>query len=61
MHGAPCGAAHSLLDADRHLRDVLRKKGHAIEGSKIPIRRDGNQGAAADRCSCSLLLIPGSV
>ena len=35
-HGALGGAAPSLLDANRHLRDVLRKKGYAIDYFEVP-------------------------
>jgi enterochelin esterase-like enzyme len=34
--GALGGAAPSLLDANRHLRDVLRKKGYAIDYFEVP-------------------------
>ena len=35
-HCALGGAAPSLLDANRHLRDVLRKKGYAIDYFEVP-------------------------
>jgi len=35
-HGALGGTAPSLLDANRHLRDVLRKKGYAIDYFEVP-------------------------
>jgi enterochelin esterase-like enzyme len=35
-HGALGGAAPSLLDANRRLREVLRKKGYAIDYFEVP-------------------------
>jgi enterochelin esterase-like enzyme len=34
--GALGGAAPSLLDANRHLHDVLEKKGYAIDYFEVP-------------------------
>lgn len=48
-HGALGGAVPSLPDANRHLRDVLTKKGCAIDGKK---------GVLSERCSGSFLLLP---
>jgi enterochelin esterase family protein len=35
-HGALGGAAPSLLDANRHLRDVLKTKGYAMDYFEVP-------------------------
>jgi len=35
-HGALGGAAPSLLDANRHLRDVLKRNGYAVDYFEVP-------------------------